>query len=147
ASWSGSIMDRRNLGAKVSPTDVLLKVANFDRWVVEAKLNESDVLDLKTGMEAVVIAENSPTVKLPGEIENISIDVHDALMNRDIYEQSNQPSENPTTTYTVRIRLSDPDLSELGVVSGTRAKVRINDGNQSLFERIYARVSGLVRIR
>lgn len=70
--WTGSPLDRRNLGAWIEPGTPLGVVASGNRQIAWAGVEQADVPEVAAGQSVRILADEQPTTVLTGRVRSIA---------------------------------------------------------------------------
>ncbi|MCA9216012.1 MAG: HlyD family efflux transporter periplasmic adaptor subunit [Planctomycetales bacterium] len=146
-SWSGSLMDKKNLGATLSPSDIICYIGDEANFEAELAVDQSDIDYVYPGQNVRIRLEPFTNQDIDGTIES-----EDAISRRPMEVTPEHLSfqaggtiateTDPSTgvqrplsaTYQVFVPIQNPDRQ---LVRGMRGRAKIKAEPQSLGQRLY----------
>lgn len=146
--WTGSPLDRENIGATLKSGTAICQVGRADRYHVISLIPESDIEFVRVGQSVNVVLEQHAGHTLTGKVVELAkVELKDLppRFALDELPVAGQTSGRPTLLnahYRARIALDD---SESPPLHGSRGRVRIAVEPQTLGDRLARGVRNLFR--
>lgn len=147
ATWSGLPTDSRNRGCLIESGTELFTLRKNDSWDAEFSLGAVSVQRIGIGNDVKLATLSSPSCILHGKVKEISeasMPGHQSLDRRD---HSSGDGESSTSTFRVRVQLSETASQHVPNVVGLQIDGRISTEPVSLAGLTWRTLTRLFRIR
>ena len=143
ATWSGTPSDAKNIGGTFVAGTELASVWSDGLLEAEFYVDQSDTLRFAVGADVDLMVRHRPETILSGCVDRMDAVRTDRQHDASRRDDAASDAPEPSPQYLVRVRLDDSDAALLGA----RVEARIHGRPRSTWERVWHRLTGLVRMR
>jgi len=142
-AWRGSPLKRNNLGAWIEPGTAVAAIAEGDRLVAWAAVDQADIGAVVVGQPARLVAEQSPTRVFAGRVVRVSRRARENRLSNG-HEPNGESGRSAARYHVVEIEL-DVDDRAAPLLVGARGWAKIETYRCTVYDLLADQITRVVR--